>query len=171
MSKWNEGDGLYCRRAYISSLLGDLVHPPKVQGIVHIGLDGLTLLVNEGLILAPLEQPRVLDAVLGPAGCVGNGTNLEGGLGREQLEGALEASCDARQDDPSLSLEALSTTIDHRNDGVRIDFAILACLHQTDQHRVHVATSLDRIETADDDVELSVEVVVLVFDTAIVTGS
>jgi hypothetical protein len=36
---------------------------------------------------------------------VGDGTDLEGGLGREQLQRALEARRDAGQDHPRLALE------------------------------------------------------------------
>jgi hypothetical protein len=90
---------------YLGPLPGDFVHPPEVEGVVHVGLDGLALLVLEGLVLAPLEQAGVFDAVLGPAGRVGDGTDLEGGLGREQLQRALEARRDAGQDHPRLALE------------------------------------------------------------------
>jgi hypothetical protein len=42
-------------------------------------------------------------------------------------------------------------------------------LHEADQHGVHVPPGLDGVETANDDVELSVEVIVLVLDPAEVT--
>jgi hypothetical protein len=62
--------------------------------------------------------------------------------------------------------ETFSASVDHGDDGVGINLAVVAVVHEANEHRVHVPPGLDGVKTADDDVELSVKIIVLVFNAA-----
>lgn len=66
----------------------------------------------------------------------------------------------------------LPTSVDQRYDTVSIQLLrLFVVLEQTDQHAVYPSTRNDRIQTADNDVELPIEAVVLILDTTEVRGN
>lgn len=111
----------------------------------------------------PLEHTGPLDAVLGKTGGVGDRADREGGGGRVDVERALVARRDRREDDTRLALEALSAAVDERLEAVRV-------LHVDHLNELGVdpAARRDRVQTSDDDVELHVELVGVILDLAVV---
>ena len=81
------------------------------------------------------------------------GAHGEGLLGREGVEGALEAGRDPRDDDAGLAAEALGSAVDDGDDRLGVGVAVLVHRDQGDDHGVEPATGLHVVQARDDDVE------------------
>ena len=124
----------------------------------------LAFFINEGLILVPFDEAGIFDAMLCASWRGGDGANLEGGLGREELQCAIEASGNTGQNDPCLTLKSFGTTINHWNDCVRVNVSVLVSLNQTHEHRVHVSPSINGIQTTNNKVEAFIELQILILN-------
>lgn len=103
--------------------------------------------------------------MLGEAGRVGDGADGEGGRRGEHVEAALVAARDGREHDARLALEALGAAVDERLEAVGV-----VAVDEVDEGGADPPARVDRVEAADDEVELHVVVVVLVLDLAVVAA-
>lgn len=149
----------------LGSLLSTLVDPSHVHRVVLVELDALPVLM---LVFVPLVEHEG-NAVLRLAGGVRQRAHLEvEGIRGVQAQRALQAGGHARQNDTRLSLQRLRSSIDQGDDGIHVGSSIIVDAHQGSQHGVDPATSLDGIQTGDDQVELLVELTRLSSDVRIV---
>lgn len=99
-----------------------------------------------------------------------DGTHGEGLLGREGVQGALEAGRDLGQDESALAAQALRASVDERDDRRRDDLFFLVILNQPHDQTIQPPARLDVVQARDDQLELLVEVLVLVLHHALVRG-
>ena len=119
---------------------------------------------------------------------IGDGADGESSRRSQEIESALVASANRRQDDASLTFEAcayayqreisrdaspstgylltLRSTIDERLQTLGV-----LGVDQIDQCSAHPPPSVDRIEATDDHIELKIVIVVLVLDLAVIAAS
>lgn len=114
--------------------------------------------------VGPLKDMRPLNAVLRQTRCVGNGTQWESSGFAQHIHRALVAGRDSGEDNTGLTLESFGASVNQGLERVGVIF-----ISHTDQSSVHPATSLNRVQTADDKGKFRVKVLVLVLNLAVVS--
>lgn len=142
------------------SFLSLLKHPAHVLRIIAIES------AVEWILLVPLNNLHIFDAMLGQPRRVCDRAKWIRDLGRKQIQRAVDASRHTRQNDPSVAFEAFSSAINQRNDRSLIQRAIVLVLQHRNEHSVDPAARDNRIQATDDDVEFTVVRVVEVLDLA-----
>lgn len=120
---------------------------------------------SERLLLRPRHDPRVLDAMLGQTRLGRNRAQRKCDLRRIQVERALDTRGEPGQNESCVALEALGPAVDHRYHRRLIEHIRgLVVLQQAEQQAVHPASRQNRVQTAHDQIELTIEVDVHVLD-------
>ena len=106
------------------------------------------------MMLVPLDNERILDAVLGKSWCFFDGTERVCVIGWERVHRALITRCHIGNDHAGLTLEALSATINEECCDTFLAFSWVIYLMY---HGVDPATCLNIIKACNDNLELTEE--------------
>ena len=129
----------------------------------------------------PFEHRSPLDTVLWQTWRVGDGTYRERGGLVEHVKRTLVTGRDCGKDDACLSLEACAKILSSvKHDwgfggtfcaaiDERLKALLIFRVHHVDECGIHPSSGFNRVETADDNVELHVVFFTLVLDSAVVS--
>merc|ERR1719412_3236992 len=88
-------------------------------------------------------------------------------LRREKVECAVNTSSHAWINNPTISFESFGSSVYHGFDRAPVKFSVIIVLQQRNKHSIYPSTSNNRIKTANNQMELSIKVFILVLNFAV----
>lgn len=114
-------------------------------------------------LFLPSDEMSPFDAVLRLTRDGSQSAQRNSSAGSMHIQLALNTACDGRKDNPGLASETFGTTIDQWLQAVDI-----VLVYHSHQSSIDPSSRFDAVQTANDDVELEVVVLVLVLNLAAV---